>query len=84
MSMKALLAAAAVSLAVLAIQAYAEDAPCENMLENLRTQLKDAKLSEADAAKVKTLEDKGIERCTADDDAHADAYFAEALKILVK
>jgi hypothetical protein len=54
------------------------------MLENLRTQLKDAKLSEADAAKVKELEDKGIERCTADDDAHADAYFAEALKIIVK
>ena len=75
--------------AALAIHAYttsaaAEDVPCEDMLKDLRAAEDGAQPSAADAAKVKELEDKGIERCNADDDAHADEFFAQALKILGK
>lgn len=87
--MKAILCAAALSAAVLAgpviaIPAVAEEIPCEDMLKELRAAESTAKLSAADAAKLKELEDKGIERCTADDDARADAFFVEALKLLGK
>jgi len=54
------------------------------MLKDLRAALQTAKPSDADAAKIKELEDKGIERCNADDDARADQFFAQALKILGK
>src|SRR5262245_5326295 len=59
-------------------------APCEDMLKQLRTAVDAAKLSDADAAKVKDLEDKGIERCNADDDKRADAFFDQAMKIVSK
>ena len=64
--------------------ALADEVPCENMLKDLRAALQTAKPSDADAVKIKELEGKGIERCNADDDARADQFFAQALKILGK
>lgn len=78
------LAAAVIAVLALATPAMAEDVPCEDMLAKLRAALETAKPSDADAAKIKELEDKGIERCTADDDARADEFFAQAMKILGK
>jgi hypothetical protein len=69
----------------LAAPALADEAvPCEKMLSDLRAAEKTVQLSEADTAKVAELEDKGIERCNADDDERADTFFAEALKLLGK
>ena len=70
---------------ILATSAFAAKAvPCEKMLADLRVAQKTVKLSDADAAKVAGLEDKGIERCNADDDGHADEFFSQAMKILGK
>ena len=68
-----------VSLAV-----AASPVPCENMLNDLKAATKGAKLSDADNAKVADLQGKGLERCKADDDAGADAFFADAMKIVGK
>jgi len=62
----------------------AKAALCEDMLKQLRTAVDAAKLSDADAAMVKELEDKGIERCNADDDKRADDFFDQAMKIVSK
>ena len=79
------------SLPVLAVFAVAVQpawpagpVPCEDMLKELRAALAGAKLSDADAATAKTLEDKGIERCNADDDKRADDFFGQAMKIAGK
>lgn len=82
--MKLILGAAILAVVAAATPAVAEDVPCEKMLEDLRAALKGAKPSDADAARIKELEDKGIERCNADDDTHADEFFTQALKILGK
>ena len=58
--------------------------PCEKMLSDVRTALAAAKLGDAEKAKVVDLQNKGIERCKADDDTHADEFFAAALKALGK
>jgi hypothetical protein len=58
--------------------------PCEKMLSDVRAAMKNAKLDDPDQGKVEELEQKGIERCSADDDSHADTFFAEALKIIGK
>jgi hypothetical protein len=62
----------------------ANTVPCEKILADLRAAQKTVKVSDADAAKVAGLEDKGIERCNADDDGHADEFFSQAMKILSK
>lgn len=82
--MRPVLLAGVVALAALATAAMADEVPCEDMLAQLRVALQDAHPSDADTAKIKELEDKGIERCNADDDKHADEFFAQALKILGK
>ena len=82
--MKFCLGIAVVAAIAATTPAMAEDVPCEKMLADLRATLETAKPSDADAAKIKELEDKGIERCTADDDARADEFFAQAMKILGK
>jgi hypothetical protein len=65
--------------------AHADDVvPCEKSLADLRAALEKATVSDADKAQVKALEDKGIERCNADDDKRADDFFAQAMKILGK
>jgi len=58
--------------------------PCEKSLSDLKAALANAKLSAADTAKATDLEGKGLERCKADDDAGADAFFADAMKLLGK
>ena len=58
--------------------------PCEQVLNDVKAALKTAKLKDADKAKFTDLENKGIERCKADDDARADAFFAQALGIIGK
>ena len=58
--------------------------PCEQALNDVKAALKSAKLTDAVKAKFTDLENKGIERCKADDDARADAFFAEALAIIGK
>ncbi len=80
----AVLAAVAATVPGVIPLTFAEDVPCENMLKDLRAAEQGATLSAADAAKLKELEDKGVERCNADDDARADEFFAQALKILGK
>jgi hypothetical protein len=82
--MKSVLAAAILAATAFTIPALAEEVPCEDMLKDLRAAETGVKLSDADAAKLKELEAKGIERCTADDDAHADEFFAQAMKLLGK
>ena len=82
--MKPVLFAGVIAFVALATPAAADEVPCENLLADLRAALQDAHPSDADAAKVKELEDKGIERCNADDDKHADEFFVQALKILGK
>ena len=80
----AILVAAAAIIPGMFISASAEDVPCEDLLKDLRAAEDGAQISAGDAAKVKELEDKGIERCNADDDARADEFFTQALKILGK
>lgn len=64
--------------------APAAPTPCETVLKDLRAAVAKAKLNDADTAKVAELENKGIERCNADDDKRADEFFAQALKIVGK
>jgi hypothetical protein len=80
--MKLLLGTAILLIVAVSMPAAAEDVPCEKMLEDLRAALETAQPNEADAAKIKELEDKGIERCSADDDARADEFFTQAMKIV--
>ena len=56
--------------------------PCEDLLRQLRTAKAKTPLDDARRAKLAELESKGIERCNADDDAHADVSFREALKLM--
>ncbi|MBB3932428.1 photosystem II stability/assembly factor-like uncharacterized protein [Kaistia hirudinis] len=74
---------AALTIAASAAQAAAP-APCEDMLKEVRAAAATAKLSDADKAKVAALQDKGIERCNADDDKRADDFFGQALKLMGK
>ncbi|TMJ35251.1 MAG: hypothetical protein E6G89_19025 [Alphaproteobacteria bacterium] len=67
-----------------AAAANAATVPCENVLKQLRDAEKTAALGDADKAKVAELENKGIERCNADDDKRADTFFEDALKIVAK
>ena len=62
----------------------ATPAPCEKMLNDVRAALGASKLGDADKAKIVDLQNKGVERCKADDDAHADEFFAAALKAMGK
>ena len=83
--MKKLIVAAGILVsAVLPAPVLAAPAPCEDMLNNVKTALQGATLSDADKTKVTDLENKGIERCKADDDARADEFFAQALALMGK
>ncbi len=86
--MKKLILATALISAVVAAGfvplASAAPVPCEDMLKTLTETLKTAKLSDADMKAVTELQTKGTERCNADDDKRADAFFTDALKLAGK
>ena len=52
--------------------------PCEDLIGQLRTAIG----STTPVAAVADLQTKALERCNADDDAHADAFSAQALALL--
>jgi hypothetical protein len=58
--------------------------PCEVMLKTLATALTTAKLPPATLTNATDLQSKALERCNADDDAHADAFSAQALALVTK
>ncbi len=64
------------------INADGSPVPCEVTLKELRTVLDATSPPAADKAKVDELQNKGIERCNADDDKRADGFFSQALAIL--
>lgn len=64
--------------------AYAAPVPCEDKLDELRASMASAQIADADMASVKQLEAKGVERCNADDDKRADAFFDDAMKLIKK
>lgn len=55
--------------------------PCETMLGAVRLALSSGKIGEANQAKAADFQSKATERCNADDDAHADAFSAQALAL---
>jgi hypothetical protein len=65
------------------VSAFAK-VPCEETLKDVRAARADAKLSDADAAKVDGLIAKGIDRCNADDDNRANGFFKDALTAMGK
>ena len=56
--------------------------PCEDMLTAVRGGLAGATLDDTGKAQVADLQAQATERCNADDDAHADAFSAQALAAL--
>lgn len=64
--------------------ATAANVPCEEMLKDMRAAKADAKLADADLAKVNDLEAKAIERCNADDDVRSDKFSMDAMAIVKK
>jgi hypothetical protein len=78
----AVLAASAIGMQASIV--LAATTPCESVLKDLRAAAAKAKLSDVDKAKVADLENKGIERCNADDDKRADDFFAQAMKVVGK
>jgi hypothetical protein len=82
--MKSLAWAAPLSVAACLVwsAARASPAPCEVLLKDLRTLKAASKASAADKARALVLENKGLERCTADDDKRADDFFAQAAELL--
>lgn len=52
--------------------------PCEDLIGQVRTAIGTA----TPAAAVADLQSKALERCNADDDAHADAFSAQALALI--
>lgn len=59
--------------------------PCEDMLKTVESAVAAATtLSDADKAKVADLQQKGLDRCKADDDVNANKLFGEAMKLMGK
>lgn len=72
------------TLAGLSSFANAANVPCEDLLKTLTETLATAKLSDADMKAITELKAKGEERCTAEDDKRADAFFTDAIKLASK
>lgn len=70
-------------LIAIALPAHAV-VPCEDMLKSMRHVRQTTSLSAADKQTVDGLETKAVERCNADDDTRADAFLAEAMKVMGK
>lgn len=77
------LAAALGSIPSFALAAAAP-VPCEQMLSDVNAAMKATKAADTEKAKAVDLKGKGLERCKADDDAGADAFFQQALQVLGK
>ncbi len=58
--------------------------PLRGYAQGLRTAEASAKLDPSAKAQYEELKAKGVERCNADDDKRADAFFADAMKLLGK
>jgi hypothetical protein len=56
--------------------------PCEKMLREVQDALNSGSLAADVKAQATALQDKGIERCKADDDVRANGFFADALKLM--
>ncbi len=56
--------------------------PCETLLQELRDLSASATLTDDERGAIEALQAQGIERCNADDDAHADAFFATAIALV--
>ncbi|WP_421758718.1 hypothetical protein [Devosia sp.] len=56
--------------------------PCETMLGAVRDALSSGKIAASNQAKATDFQSKATERCNADDDAHADAFSAQALALV--
>lgn len=81
--MRSLLLAGLVAFAVSPAFA-AGSTPCEDTLKDLRAAEASANVDAATMTKVAELEAKGVERCNADDDQRANAFFTEAMALLGK
>ena len=81
---RAAFAAALASACCLASFAHAAPVPCTDKLAELRGAIQKAKLSDLRMKPVRQLEAKGVERCNADDDERSDAFFDDAMKLLMK
>ena len=57
--------------------------PCETMLTAVADALTKTTITGADLASATDFQTKALERCNADDDAHADANSAQALALLL-
>lgn len=80
-----ILVAAALASALGTLPALAASpVPCEQMLKQVNAAEKSAKVSDTDKKQVADLKSQGLERCKADDDAGADSFFAQALKVMGK
>jgi hypothetical protein len=78
-------AAAAVPVGPVAVaDANGHPVPCEDLLKQLRDAVAATPPAETVKAAVSDLEAKGIERCNADDDKRADAFFAQAIGMVRK
>ena len=62
----------------------ARPASCEEMLQKVKDAVASASVAADVKAQVSALQDKGIERCKADDDARADKFFGDALMLMGK
>ena len=56
--------------------------PCEMMLDTFRAKRAKAALSDSDRATVDALQTNGVARCSADDDARADDFFAQGIALM--
>lgn len=54
---------------------------CETMLKSVQAALDGGKIPAAKVSDAKGFQDKALERCNADDDAHADEFSAQALAL---
>lgn len=55
--------------------------PCEEMLKSLRAAIAGGKITQTNMAAAGEFQSKAMERCNADDDAHADEYSAQGLAL---
>ena len=72
------------SLTGLASLANAGSVTCEENLKKLSDTMATKKLSPADLKSVNEIVAKATERCTAEDDKRAEAFIADAMKIVTK